>query len=234
MAVLSGLILQGTALFARPKGNTVQAEWYVRLTAEIPSEQMKDKNNILGQLHDSVAGYDSHDLLEMAPFGSQYLTIVFPHPDWEEKAGDYASDYHAVHTKKKDSWQFEVHTSSINSDVILSWDKMNLLSAKGKHKKIRKREQKIINSLQQRMWLEDVDTGEKIDAVVDGEIQSYTFNMNDKDTRTFRWVLDRFGRGHYHKKNHDVKHKEKKLQKMIKMQQEERDIDLVIPPGHPH
>ena len=31
------------------------------------------------------------DLPEMAPFSTPYLTIVFPHDDWGDRAGDYAS-----------------------------------------------------------------------------------------------------------------------------------------------
>ena len=102
-------------------------EWYVRLIAEVPSKNMKDRGNVIGQLYESNASKDSHDLMELAPFGANYLTIVFPHPEWGADAGDYTSDYHSRENYRNDMWEFEVRTSATYDDVTLTWDKVKLL-----------------------------------------------------------------------------------------------------------
>jgi hypothetical protein len=94
-------------------------EWYVRLIVEEPDAGRFDRNNVLGQLDDSKVGYDSHDLEELAPFGDTYLTLVFPHPNWRKRAGDYASDYRPV--KRNTRWSFEIRTDSPGREVLLRW-----------------------------------------------------------------------------------------------------------------
>jgi len=97
-------------------------EWVVRLIIEAPDEGLIDRNNVFGQLRDSKRGYDEHDLEELPPFGDKYLTIVFPHHDWDDKANDYASDFHTLNSRKgKDKWEFEVRTNDPNRELSLSW-----------------------------------------------------------------------------------------------------------------
>lgn len=95
-------------------------DWYVRLSATNEARQLKDTGNVFGQIADSVTDYDSADLPERAPFSAPYLTVVFPHGNWGEQAGDYASDFHA--SARKDSWVFEVRTDDVNSPVELCWE----------------------------------------------------------------------------------------------------------------
>ena len=107
---------------ARPAGVPFEEwSWYVRLTVEAPAAGLSDSNNVLGQLPDSLLGHDSHDLVELAPFASPYLTVVFPHPAWGERAGVYASDYHPVRPGRRDSWTFEVRSDNAERAVTLSW-----------------------------------------------------------------------------------------------------------------
>ncbi len=187
------MMLLGTNAFAAKKDkNTVEQEWYLRLTVEVPSQNMKDRGNVLGHLYDSKITKDSHDLIEMAPFGDNYLTIVFPHPEWGEDAGDYTSDYHHPDAYNADEWTFEVRSSAVNSDVKLYWEGLYVLSTSSDGKKLKKKEELVINTLLQRMWLEDAATGKRIEAVVDNNMQSYTFNMNGSNVRTFRWGIGNY------------------------------------------
>ena len=94
--------------------------WFIRLIAE--SGELRDDGNVVGQLPDSVEGYDRHDLSEPAPFDVPSLTIVFPHPEWGEKADDYNSDFHSLQKKVKDQWEFEVVSSEPNQKVTLRWE----------------------------------------------------------------------------------------------------------------
>jgi hypothetical protein len=96
------------------------SDWYVRLTVEEEQDSLKDRGNVFGHLADSVDGFDAHDLEELDPFSTPYLTLVFPHQDWGENSGNYASDYR--NPKIKDNWLFEIHTDEIGREVSLCWE----------------------------------------------------------------------------------------------------------------
>lgn len=165
-------------------------EWYLRLTAEMPSRGMKDSGNVLGQLNDSADGKDGHDLQELVPFGDNYLTIVFPHDDWAGDVSDFTSDFHAAGAAGEDSWTFEVRTSDTAGEVTLYWMGLYLLE---NTPALDSDAREVVKSLSGRMWLEDVRTGTVIRAVKDGARQRYTFTMDGSNVRTFRWGMDAYG-----------------------------------------
>ncbi len=94
--------------------------WYVRLIAE--SGNLRDAANVLGQLPDSEDSKDKHDLLEPAPFGDHYLSVIFPHDDWGQASGDYSSDYRRSTRKVNGEWRFAIRYSDSVDHVKLSWD----------------------------------------------------------------------------------------------------------------
>ncbi len=135
--------------------------WFIRLIAE--SGALEDSSNVLGQLPDSVDGYDSHDLLDLPPL-TPYLTIAFPHPDWGDHANDYTSDYHLLRPESEpDAWSFEVRSSDPAATVTLRWEGPA---------------SRLLGSA-----LTDVETGEEVAVAPDG---SYTFTMTGA-TRSFHW-----------------------------------------------
>ncbi len=135
--------------------------WSVRLIAS--SGELEDYANVLGQLSDSVDGYDSHDLLDLPPL-TPYLTAVFPHPDWGDQANDYTSDYHQPRDESEpDVWSFEIRSSDPAAEVTLHWEGP---------------EARLVGSV-----LTDLETLEQVAVTPDG---SYTFTMNGP-TRSFRW-----------------------------------------------
>ncbi len=93
--------------------------WHVRLIAE--ADGMRDAANVLGQLPQSLVGFDAHDLPELAPFAAPYLTVLFPHPEWGQQAGDYATDFRPLAGAQPDRWRFDVATSETGATVTLSW-----------------------------------------------------------------------------------------------------------------
>ena len=106
---------------------TAEQAWYVRLIAEEPTLGLRDRNSVLGQLADGAVGYDPHDLPELAPFGAPFLTVVFPHPDWGPRAGDYASDYRPNQTPPGSglppaTWRFEVRADRAGYQLRLRWE----------------------------------------------------------------------------------------------------------------
>ncbi|MHC4065738.1 MAG: Ig-like domain-containing protein, partial [Planctomycetota bacterium] len=144
------------------------SEWYVRLIAEWPEGNLKDRNNVLGELLDSEPGHDLHDLKELPPFSIPYLTVVFPHDDWGDYAGNYASDYRALKKNKNegDSWQFEVRSDQPGRLITLSWA--------------------MAGDYPAAPLLINLDSGEmvEIDPTVPG---SYSFVM-DAATQRFEWM----------------------------------------------
>ncbi len=167
--------------------------WYIRLSAEVPSENLADKVNVLGRITDGSAGYDRHDLRELKPQmgSSSYLTLLFPHPGWE-KGENYASDYHGLENVSQDSWTFVIRTDNTNRDVTLSWDGAYLFDLEpdsdGNLRYVKHRDEN--STYTNAMYLVDVDNNTSVKAMQDGQLQSYTFNMEGKTERTFQWVID--------------------------------------------
>lgn len=168
------------------------AGWYVRLSVATPDQSMKDPGNVLGQLPDSVDGYDSHDLPEIPPMSARYLTIVFPQSSWGEHNDKYASDYRDIDYTRPDQWVFEVRTDNPRRDLVLNWSDIQVVAtdadedSKGAGRSARLDAAK---TLIERMRLEDVTTGARVDAISDGQLQNYAFNMDGDTVRVFRWIL---------------------------------------------
>ena len=107
-------------------------EWHVRLKLDQPATGFKDHTNTLGQRLSAQDGYDPADLVEMAPFAKPFLTLVFPHPEWGERKGDYASDFRAAQRYNPrgmplpglpaGEWIFEIRADEPGGEVVLSWD----------------------------------------------------------------------------------------------------------------
>ena len=102
-----------------PKPPPNDENWWVQLS--VSSGDLADARNYLGQHTDSEAGPDAHDLGELPPFGSPYLTLLFPHPEWEGELDNYVSDFHALTPGLADRWEFEVHTDVDGLPVSLTW-----------------------------------------------------------------------------------------------------------------
>jgi len=173
-----------------PAGST---GWYTRLIAGSVEEGLVDRGNVLGQLPESSDGYDDHDLIELDPFADPHLTIVFPHPDWGEEAGDYTSDYHPTAAGLDDEWVFEVRTDDPNRDVRLAWEHVQpLVCVEPEPGESCQWVESDTGSeqLTNVMWMQDLATGELIKASTDGELTDYVFNMNGENVRVFRWYAE--------------------------------------------
>ncbi|MCP4660924.1 MAG: hypothetical protein GY856_36445 [bacterium] len=118
VAAIAGIAMS-VALPAASDSLDVQV-WWLRLTVEA-DPNLEDPGNLLGRLSDSLDDYDYHDLPEMPPFGTPYLTIVFPHPEWEDYPGDYTSDYREARPGAGGTWDFEVR-SDVAREITLLWD----------------------------------------------------------------------------------------------------------------
>lgn len=107
-------------------------EWYVSLRVDEPATGYKDHNSVIGQLLTAQNGYDPRDLVELAPFGKPFMTLVFPHPEWGPKAGDYASDFRSAQKLNARGrsvpglpaadWTFQIRADRPDTPVILRWE----------------------------------------------------------------------------------------------------------------
>lgn len=111
------------AAAAHPQGLPHAGDWYVRLKLDNHVTGWKSYSNLLGQMAGTQAGFDLRDLDAMAPFAKPYLTLVFPHPEWGDKAGDYSADFRPPQPRGKPvDWLFEVRADPVNNGVFLSWE----------------------------------------------------------------------------------------------------------------
>ncbi len=120
------MVWTGSATGAENQYSLPGNQWYVRLTVST-NDGRRDDGNTLGRLLDSNQGKDGHDLAEMdpppPPMGDNYLSIIFPHPEWGGDMQNYASDYHDVPADpgKGDVWSFAVRTHTPGIQAELSW-----------------------------------------------------------------------------------------------------------------
>ena len=161
-----------------PSAGLSEGEWYVRLVVANESEGLSDRGNVLGQLHASASGKDTHDLRELNPHSSPYLSVVFNKADWGSDAGNYSSDYRGTNAAGA-IWEFEVRSDDVNREVTLGWDSSD------RHKLLQSR-------------LIDKKTGEEIRIAEMGISSSrlivaplqYVFNMEGESIRRFRWEVN--------------------------------------------
>lgn len=94
--------------------------WYVRVI--VSGGGLTKRGTVLGQLSDASDGLDAHDLPELPPFGSPYLTVVFPHPEWGGPIQQYASDYRAHTRNRAGRWTLEVRSDDPTRQVTLDFE----------------------------------------------------------------------------------------------------------------
>ena len=94
------------------------------------------------------------------------MTLVFPHPEWGDAAGDYGADYHSLTNTKSDEWHFVVRSSEVLEDLTISWQ--------------------APEDILKYSVLLDVDTGEKVKLK---KLQSYGTQWYGLQERHFKWVL---------------------------------------------
>ena len=95
-------------------------EWNIRLT--VSAEGLTDPGNLIGRLNDSRDGHDAHDLDERPADFNPHLTLVFPHHDWGNHAGDYTTDYRTLERNPTEvtDWDFEIRSDQLRT-ITLTW-----------------------------------------------------------------------------------------------------------------
>lgn len=165
------------------------SNWYIRLIVEDPARALRSDSSQLGTLEVNGVVQD-HTLKALNPFGSTYLSIVFIDPDGVE-AGAYKTNYHAYQEDVEDSWRFTVKTDDPNAQISFTWHGLYVLTPyiddQGRTRYTEYRS--LSNPLSKQMKFIDTVNGQEVAAVVDGKVQTYSFNMDGQTERTFEWIV---------------------------------------------
>ena len=165
--------------------------WYVRLVAEDAARGMKTSNAQLGQLDEANATL-KHTLSALSPFGGSWLDVIFENPN-NVATGRYKVNFQTYVKDQEASWTFSVKTDDnhMNADVALTWQGLYVLSSyTDAQNRLRYHEHRSLsNPLLKYMKLVDMKTSDEIPVVLQGQVQTYHFNMDGNNTRVFKWVL---------------------------------------------
>jgi len=64
--------------------------------------------------------YDAADVYELSPLNQEFISLYFPHQDWEKNFGNFTQDIRPL-TEDITRWDFTVATNSSDDKVTLSW-----------------------------------------------------------------------------------------------------------------
>jgi len=168
-------------------------QWSVKLVAEDLENGLQFSNDRFGQVDAATNNVDNYDLKAIPrPFPTNsegdlnpFLSVHFP-----QNSQSYVTNFHSTELNKEDEWTFTVNSNS-NRTVTVRWDTFAVTSYTDDTGRIRFEQESVIDeNLVKRMQLVDAETNTTlVSAYANGELQSYTFNMNGETTRTFRWEL---------------------------------------------
>ena len=168
---------------------TKPSNWYIRLVAEDPAKAMKSAGSQLGELEESSA-VEKHTLKAFSPFGASYIDVIFVDPDGVA-SGDYKVNFHSYEEGVEDRWRFTVRTDDTAADILLTWRGLYVLTpyVDEQNRQRYKEYRSMTNPLIKNMKLVDSSNGKEIAAAVNGQVQTYSFNMDGQTERTFEWVV---------------------------------------------
>lgn len=110
-----------------PEGSTCFSEnppvdWSIRIcaikgdTANV--QNYLDVDNYLGTSPACITGHDDLDFSEPPPMG-RYIQLSFPHPEWDDYAGNYCTDFRPA-LSEGDYWDFQLQTNIPDTIVSIS------------------------------------------------------------------------------------------------------------------
>lgn len=102
-------------------------EEFLRLKAKVG--EFEDNFNFIGFSENARDGYDRLDIEEAPPI-SPYISLFFPHPEWDKNKGDYTQDIRtrSFQAGLKWTWDFQVKTDQVKKEIILEWENTSVIS----------------------------------------------------------------------------------------------------------
>jgi len=168
------------------QAETVPENWYIRLVAEDKARDLKTQSSQLGELNSDDTADKAVNYVGTS--SASYLDIVFEDPANQE-AGTYKSVFYTYDKEEEKEWTFSVITDDPNAEITLSWHGLFVLNPKEEDSNKFSEYRSVSNPLIRQMKLVDVQTSEELQAVRDGQMMKYTFEMNGEEVRKFKWVV---------------------------------------------
>ncbi|MBN1351712.1 VCBS repeat-containing protein [candidate division KSB1 bacterium] len=99
--------------------------WGMQITAHC--QAASDQCNYIGIREDAENQWDAYDLFEPPVIGD-FVQVRFPHPDWQNYAENYTTDFRSA-AKEGHYWDFEAITNINASDVCLRFTEIDSIPA---------------------------------------------------------------------------------------------------------
>lgn len=191
LSVVSVLLFTGCNSTTETNEDTVDQtkEWKIQLVVEDTTASLKNSGSYLGQRTSAEDEKDKYDLKALdGSFGGKYLSVIFP---IDGNGTGYNTDYHKLSEAISDSWTFIVKTNDPDSTITVGWMGIYALfpTRDEQNRIVYERELRENDKLLSHMQLVDTETNETVPAFADNKLQSYTFSMDGKTERTFRWEV---------------------------------------------
>ncbi len=180
----------GSSAASEDSLNTVElapSNWYIRLVAEDSARGLKTESSQLGELDEDNATHKSA-LRSIGTTGENYIDLMFENPVGLQE-GLYKSIFYTHDDTVEKRWRFKVTTDDVNADMTLTWHGMFVLTASELDATRMLEHRTVTNPLIRQMKLVDTKTSKEVQAIRDGRIMKYTFNMDGSTTRDFEWVV---------------------------------------------
>lgn len=99
-----------------------EEEWSIQIAAQ--AGKYSDSENYLGKLTSSHAAWDQHDFSEPPQPPGEYISLYFPHQNWEKYPGSYTTDFRPI-AGEGEVWDFIVDGNIAESKCSLVFDKLS-------------------------------------------------------------------------------------------------------------
>jgi hypothetical protein len=195
----------------------IAPEWKIAFSLQ----NITDNIDFSGASCGRVSTNDVANKRTLDSFGTKGLLDIVMYKD-TNMSKEYSIVYKAF--SDEESWDFDIISADDEAEIIIQWQFYKLIRDDRNNHLRYKEIFDSKNKALKYMKLIDIQTNEEIPAVVDGNVNRYTFNMDGGTKHTFKWVYS---------KSIIENTKIYKLSKKIETKKEkkfQKEFDLTKPP----
>ncbi|MFC1557075.1 two-component regulator propeller domain-containing protein [candidate division KSB1 bacterium] len=93
-------------------------DWRIQIKAK--SGDVQDSHNYFGMSEQAENEYDINDIYELVPLNDEFISVYFPHLEWNEQSGNFTQDIRKTSDEEM-SWKMTVVTNNSTDYVSLKW-----------------------------------------------------------------------------------------------------------------
>jgi hypothetical protein len=106
----------------RAQKNINDSNFAIKLT--VKGKKTRDTYNYFGISSDASLGYDRRDVFEPPQLSKKQVSLYFPHEDWKDKPGRYATDFRPL-SAIDESFTFIISGGAKDEKMTLTWSGVN-------------------------------------------------------------------------------------------------------------